>query len=153
MGSFWSSEPGDERTASSPSAVQSPQSETCEILVLVASDHRAVFCSNCNGVSRFIRAITCGCQTGPDGPVPERVGRSSSVTKLFTRDLVALLEKDIDGGKYEGIIILADLSIHDELRRSRAGKLPHVLVAHLLDSPVRYPAFPSGTNIGPRSVQ
>ena len=67
---------------------------------------------------------------------------------------MATLERDVGGHHYDGVIILADASIHDDLCRTPARKVPHILIAHLMDAPSEFPGFPgAGTNAEAYSVQ
>jgi hypothetical protein len=130
--------------------------EALEVLILVVNDRCATLCSNCNGVTHFIRSVKGRCPKVPcelrEGA--DYVGRDVGAKRMFARELIAMLEHDVDDHQYEGVIILADESIDRELRQIGPTRLSHLLIAHLIDPPARCREFSfGGLNAGPHTTQ
>ena len=108
--------------------------ETFEILVLVANDQGATLCRNCNGVTDLIQKIACNCQNRAHHCESESVliGKDRIAPGKFACELINVLEQHAESHCYDSIIILADASIYDDLRRARHSERLHPPIAHFI---------------------
>jgi protein required for attachment to host cells len=105
-----------------------------ESLVLVANDQGAILSRNSDGVSHLIQKIACNCMESADNRESQAdlVGKDRHARGKFACALIEMLERHAEGHRYDSVIILADASIYDELRRAGSCKLSRLPAAHLI---------------------
>ena len=120
--------PGKLSNGSSPS-------KASETLILIANDQEATICRSCNGTTHLIRKIICDCRTHASscGFVGERIGENRWSRRRFARELIAMLEHDVDQSCPDCVVILADDTIREDIRRVAACRLSHSLITSLLE--------------------
>jgi hypothetical protein len=115
-------------------------SGTSNVLVLAASESSAVFCSNSNGVSRFLQTIKYDGRAEGRG---KHLDGTPIAKERLARELATELEKLARGEHYEGVVIFSDVSLHRALCRHVTRRLPYLLVVCVNSLPEELPDMPA----------
>jgi hypothetical protein len=116
-----------------------------EILVLIANDRNATLCANMDGVTRFLRSIDCVLPARNPLTETEDLLR---VRHNFACTLMMALCRSTGEHAYDGVVIFAEGSMMEELRRVQTKTISQLIIAQVVGKPLDVSPFPgrSATN-------
>lgn len=116
-------------------------SQTSEILILAAHEKYALIFTLNDGVSRLLRSIEYvlpECKP-EDHFNPLHIPCSNQ--HLFACELMMALVCDVHKHPYEGVIIMADGAMMEELRSVQTSAISRLLITHIVREPSAHGAF------------
>jgi hypothetical protein len=129
---------GPEETQQLPgkSASRPSLSDPSETLILIANDQEATILRSCNGTTTLIGKIAydCRARASPRDSAEELIGENRWSRRKFTRELIAMLEHDVAQNCPDCVVILANETIREDIRRVAARRLSYSLITTLLEA-------------------
>jgi hypothetical protein len=106
------------------------------IWVLVANEHEAAICASINGASELLRSMKGEAVPSQSDCVdPGKMHDSSFSKRAFAGDLMQALCRGAVERAYDGVIIVANASMLEQLRCIRPNLVAKLLIAEIIGGP------------------